>query len=360
MTPIRVLLVAPSLEIVGGQSVQAARLLDALSSAPEIEAAFQPTNPRLPRVVSFLRRVKYLRTIATEIVYSVQVLRRSRRADIIHVFAAGYSSFFLTMMPAIAASRLRGKPVILNHHDARAGDHFRRSRFALYLARRVAAIAVPSAFLVDVLAIFQLRAIAVCNIVDTGKFCFRPRPKPAPRFLHNRGLEPHYNAGCSIRAFGIVQSRYPYATLNIAHDGSSRSSLELLVAQLRLKNVRFLGRVDQAAMRALYHECDIYLMSPEVDNMPLSVLECFASGVPVVSTSVGGVPFIVDNGRTGILVPPNDHKALASAALRIIEEDGLALSVEQNALAECTRYQPERVVREWIALYRGLKVQVPN
>ena len=94
MTRIRVLLVAPSLEIVGGQSVQAARLMDAFSSEPEIEAAFQPTNPRLPRLVSFLRRIKYLRTIATEIAYSVQVLRRSRRVDIIHVFAAGYSSFF--------------------------------------------------------------------------------------------------------------------------------------------------------------------------------------------------------------------------------------------------------------------------
>ncbi|HXE13351.1 MAG TPA: glycosyltransferase family 4 protein [Bryobacteraceae bacterium] len=360
MTRIRVLLVAPSLEIVGGQSVQAARLMDAFSSEPEIEAAFQPTNPRLPRLVSFLRRIKYLRTIATEIAYSVQVLRRSRRVDIIHVFAAGYSSFFLTMAPAIAAARLRRKPVILNHHDGRAGDHFRRSRFALYLARSAAAIAVPSAYLVDVLAKFQLKAMAIFNIVDTGKFCFRPRPKPAPRFLHNRGLEPHYNPGCSIRAFGIVQGRYPHATLTMAHDGSSRPSLESLVADLRLKNVRFLGRVDQAAMRALYHECDIYLMSPEVDNMPLSVLECFASGMPVVSTSAGGVPFLVDNGRTGILVPLNDHKALASAALRIIEEDGLALSLEQNALAECTRYQPERVTRDWLALYRRLKSQVPN
>ena len=360
MTHIRVLLVAPSTEIVGGQSVQAERLMDALSNEPEAELTFQPTNPRLPGPFAFLSHIKYLRTIATEILYTVQVLSRSRNADMIHVFAAGYSSFLLTVAPVIAASRLHSKPVILNHHDGRAGDHFRRSRIALRLARKAAAIVVPSAYLVDVLAKFHLQATAIFNIVDTKQFCFRPRPKPSPRFLHNRGLESHYNVACSVRAFGIVQSRYPNATFVIAHDGPSRPSLEALVARLGLKNVTFLGRVDQSVMRNLYRKCDIYLMSPEIDNMPLSVLECFASGIPVVSTSVGGGPDIVDDGRTGLLAPSDDHEALARAALRIIEEENLALTLTTNALAKCARYQPAIVSQDWVTLYRRLRQQVQD
>ncbi|HEX6546338.1 MAG TPA: glycosyltransferase family 4 protein [Bryobacteraceae bacterium] len=360
MTRIRVLLVAPSLEIVGGQSVQAERLMEALSKEPKAEITFQPTNPRLPGLFAYLSRIKYLRTVATEILYTAQVLSRSRNADIIHVFAAGYSSFLLTVVPVIVASRLRGRPVVLNHHDGRAADHFRRSRLALYLARKAAAIVVPSAYLVNVFAKFHLQATAIFNIVDTTQFCFRPRAKPAPRFLHNRGLEPHYNVACSIRAFGIVQRRYPHATLDIAHDGPSRNHLESLVARLSLKNVRFLGRLDQSAMRDLYNDCDIYLMSPEIDNMPLSVLECFASGIPVVSTLVGGVPDIVEDGRTGLLAPPNDHEALARAALRIIEEKNLALTLATNALAQCARYEPETVARNWIALYCCVNQQVQN
>lgn len=360
MTHIRVLLVAPSPEIVGGQSVQAERLMEALSNQPEAELAFQPTNPRLPGASAFLSRIKYLRTIATGILYTAQLLSRSRNADMIHVFTAGYSSFLLTVAPVIATSRLHSKPVILNHHDGRAGDHFRRSKIALLLARKAAVIVVPSAYLVDVLATFHLQATVIFNIVDTKQFCFRPRPKPSPRFLHNRGLEPHYNVACSVRAFGIVQSRYPDATLVIAHDGPCRASLESLVAQLSLKNVKFVGRVDQSVMRDLYGECDIYLMSPEIDNMPLSVLECFASGVPVVSTRVGGVPYIVDDGRTGLLVPPDDHEALARAALRIIEEENLALTLTMNALTECARYQPAPVARDWVTLYRRLRRQVQN
>lgn len=355
MTHIRVLLIAPSPEIVGGQSVQAERLIEALSNEPEAELTFQPTNPRLPGPFAYLSRIKYLRTVATEILYTAQVLSRSRNADIIHVFAAGYSSFLLTVAPVIVASRLRGRPVVLNHHDGRAADHFRRSLIALYLVRKAAAIVVPSTYLIDAFAKFHLQAAAIFNIVDTTQFCFRQRLRPAPRFLHNRGLEPHYNVACSIRAFGIVQRRYPDATLDIAHDGPCRASLESLVAQLSLKNVRFLGRLDRSTMRDLYNDCDIYLMSPEIDNMPLSVLECFASGVPVVSTSVGGVPYMVDDGRTGLLVPPNDHEALARAALRIIEEENLALTLATNALAECTRYEPAPVARDWITLYRRVK-----
>jgi glycosyltransferase involved in cell wall biosynthesis len=350
-----VLLVAPSLEIVGGQSVQAARLLDAFANERGIQITFQPTNPRLPGPLSFLRRIKYLRTIATEVLYSAQILYRSRKADIIHVFAASYSSFLLTVAPVIGASRLTAKPVVLNHHDGRAGDHFRRSRLAFYLAQKAAAVAVPSAYLVEILAKFHLQATVIFNIVDITQFSFRPRPNPAPRFLHNRGLEPHYNVECSIRAFAVVQNRYPDATFDIAHDGSSRASLENLVSRLRLKNVRFLGKLDQRAMRGLYSECDIYLMSPDIDNMPLSVLECFASGVPVVATSVGGIPYIVDNDRTGLLVPPNDHEALAQAAFRLLEEEGLALTLTKNALCECVRYQPASVARDWIDLYRRLK-----
>lgn len=358
MTHIRVLLVAPSLEIVGGQSVQAVRLLDALANESEVQVVFQPTNPRLPMPLSFLRRIKYLRTIAIEVLYIVQILRRSRKADIIHVFAAGYSSFLLTVAPVIAVSMLARKPVILNHHDGRAEDHFRRSPIALRLARKAAVIVVPSSYLVDVLAKFQLKATAIVNIVDAKQFSFRLRPNPAPRFLHNRGLEPHYNVACSIRAFAVVQRRYPDATLAIAHDGPSRAELENLVARLQLKNVRFLGRLDQGTMRGLYNECDIYLMSPDIDNMPLSVLECFASGIPVLSTSVGGVPYLIDNGRTGLLVPPNDHEALAHAAFRLLEEENLALTLTQNALAECVHYQPAHVACDWIDLYRSLKQQV--
>jgi glycosyltransferase involved in cell wall biosynthesis len=351
MRPIRVLLAAPSLEIVGGQSIQAFRLLEALKNRPEISVDFQPIDPRLGAPLRSLQRIKYVRTLVNEAVYAGELFAKLRTADVVHVFTAGYSSFLLTFVPLIAAARANRKPVILNYHDGRAASHFESSRLAIKLAREAEAIVVPSLYLAGIFVRFGLEARPIVNIVDASRFSFRARRNIKPYLLHNRGLERHYNPACSLRAFAIVQRKYPEAKLVVAHDGPLRGELEKLAAELRLDNVRFVGAVDQNRMRELYDDAEIYLMSPDADNMPLSVLECFASGLPLISTAAGGVPYMVENGKTGLLVSPNDHQGLAAAALRLIEEDGLALQLAENGLRECERYQPDRVAREWCALY---------
>lgn len=352
MRPIRVLLAAPSLEIVGGQSIQAFRLLEALKNRPEICVDFQPINPRLSAPFRPLQRIKYVRTLATEAVYATELFPRLKTADVVHVFTAGFSSFLLTFVPLLAAARANRKPIILNYHDGRAEDHLRRSRLAVKLARQADTIVVPSGYLAGIFARFGFEARPIFNMIDPSRFSFRERRKVKPYFLHNRGLEHHYNPACSLRAFAIVQRKYPEARLDVAHDGPLRGELEALAAALELNNVRFLGAVDQNRMRELYHDAEIYLMSPDADNMPLSILECFATGVPLVSTAAGGVPYMVEDGRTGLLVPLNDHQALAAAALRLIEEEGLALRLAKNGLRECERYQPDRVAKEWCVIYR--------
>jgi glycosyltransferase involved in cell wall biosynthesis len=343
--------VAPSPEIVGGQSIQAKRLVAALRHAgTPIE--WQPTNAPIPRALAPLRKIRYLRTIVTESAYVEQLTRQAHHADLIHVFVAAYSSFFLTLIPALVAAKLARKPLILHHHDGRAGGHFAQSPRARSLAAKADRIVVPSGYLVDALASVHLPATAIPNTVDTLTFQFRVRTAPRPYFLHNRGLEAHYNPQCSLRAFAMVQGHYPDARLDIAHDGPERESLERMATALNLRNVRFLGAVDSDQMRRLYNVADIYLMSPNIDNMPLSVLECFASGLPVVSTAAGGVPYLVDHERTGLLAAINDHESLAAAALRLLREPGLASGLAGNAFAECAKYQTDAVAGQWLSLYR--------
>jgi len=99
------------------------------------------------------------------------------------------------------------------------------------------------------------------------------------------------------------------------------------------------------------------MMSPDMDNMPLSVLECYASGLPLVSTVAGGVPYIVANAQTGLLVALNDHTAMARAAIRLIEEPGLAAHLSRNGFAECQKYTGPAVASRWMALYRELSLR---
>src|SRR5271163_1060374 len=162
-------------------------------------------------------------------------------------------------------------------------------------------IVTPSLFLLDVIPKFGFRAQCISNVLDIDHFQYRKRTRLQPVFLTNRILEPLYNVDCILRAFDIIRRRYPDATLTIAHDGPSRPHLEALTRQLRLENVRFLGKIPHQRVASLYDDAEIYLTSPNIDCMPGSLLECFASGLPVIATRAGGIPYLLESERTGLL-----------------------------------------------------------
>src|SRR5208282_2956350 len=142
----------------------------------------------------------------------------------------------------------------------------------------------------------------------------------------------------------------------IAHDGPERPALLNLTASLGLRNVNFIGPVAPENMPALYDSADIYLMSPDADNMPLSLLECFAAGLPVVSSSAGGIPGLIQDQVNGLLFAPGDHRAMAACALRLLQEPGLAAHFAVEARQRCARYTWREIGPQWMELYQCLLV----
>ena len=353
---IRVCVVAPSLDIVGGQAVQAARLVRGLRQMRSIAAGFLPINPRLPWPLRLLQRVRYIRTVVTSLRYVWTLLRYLPGYDIVHVFSASYLSFLLAPTPAILVGKWLRKKVILNYRSGEAEDHLRRwARSALPVMRLADALVVPSGYLVDVFARVGLHGRVVANIVDFDQFPFRERRPLRPVFLSNRNFEAHYNVACVLRAFALIQRTHPEARLIIAGDGTERASLMRLTRELRLGNAEFVGRVVPDRMPALYRAADVYLNAPDIDNMPGSILEAFASGLPVVTTDAGGIPYIVRHGETGLIVPRGDHAGMAAAALRLLVDPSLAERLITSAFEECRRrYTPQAVVEDWRSVYAEL------
>ncbi len=352
---VRVLLIAPALNILGGQAVQAKRLLAALREDPSLEIDFQPIAPLLPEPFRKLQRVPLLRTVINLGAYIGQVAARAWRYDILHVFSAAYTSYFLWTLPALAIAKLYRKKIVLNYRDGQAEDHLRRWKLAIPTIRRMDAVVSPSGFLVDVFAKFGLRIQTISNILPAENFRYRRRSRLRPVFLHNRIMEPLYNIPCCLRAFQIVQQRYPEASLTLAHDGPSKPELEELVQTMGLRNTQFLGRVPHDRIAELYDSADIYLTSPDFDCMPGSILESFASGLPVVATSSGGIPYIAANEETALLVPTGDSEAMARAALRLLEDPALVERLTANARASCARYAKDPVREQWMRVYRALQ-----
>ncbi len=355
MSTIRVCLVGPSIDIVGGQAVQVTRLLRRLRELDGIEVDFLAVNPRLPGPLRALQRIKYVRTITTSILYFATLLLRVPRYDVIHAFSASYSSYLLAPLPAMIAARLFGKRVVLNYRSGEASDHLARSPFAVRTMRLAHEIVVPSGYLVGVFAQFGLKARAILNFVELDGIDYRDRAETRPMFLSNRNLEPLYNVACTIRAFAIVQREWPGASLVIVGDGGERARLEALVRELGLRNVEFTGKIAPERMREFYAAADLYFNSPNIDNMPNSIIEAFASGVPVITTNAGGIPFIVTHEDTGFMVERDDHEGLARHALALLADPARARAMAGRARETClTRYVWPAVAREWESLYRGL------
>jgi glycosyltransferase involved in cell wall biosynthesis len=353
---VRVLIVAPSLEINGGQSRMAARLVALLGAEPTLEVGFLPHNPRLPGALRRLQTVKYVRTFVTTALYFALLVARVPRYDVIHVFSASYYSYLLSAAPALFVARLFGRKSVLNYRSGEAEDHLANwPRTAAPTMRWASAIVAPSGYLVDVFARHGLGARFVYNMVDLGRFRYRERNPPRPVFVTGRLHETLYNVPCALRAFQLVQRRCPDARLTVAGDGSLRGQLEeLAFGELKLRNTEFVGFVPHEGMPGLLDAADVYLNAPDLDNMPSSLTECMAAGLPIVTTDAGGIPYIVKDGETCMMVPRGDHEAMAAAAIRLLEEDGLALGLARRAREESRKFTWPAVRDEWLSLYQEL------
>jgi glycosyltransferase involved in cell wall biosynthesis len=213
---------------------------------------------------------------------------------------------------------------------------------------------VPSTFLRDVFDGFGIRSRIIPNVVDLERFRFRARRPLRPRLVSTRNLEPLYNVACTLRAFRLVQDRYPEASLLLVGCGSEEPRLRALARSLRLEGVTFAGPMPPGAIWRAYDEADIYIQTSNIDNMPTSVLEAYASGLPVVATAAGGVPAILTDGEHGLLAPVDDHVGVAAAVLRLLADPALAERVTTAARGRAETCTWPAVRNAWTDAYRSV------
>lgn len=354
-------MIGPSLDILGGQAVQAARLIKRLHEEPSLHVDFLPINPRLPGALRNLQKIKYVRTVVTSIAYVWSLLITVYKYDVLHIFSASYFSFVLAPTPAILIGRFYRLKVLLNYHSGEAEDHLRRwRRSAIPTIRLAHLVVVPSDYLVRVFASFGLNAQAIYNLVDTRHFSFRDRVPLQPNFLSNRNFEVHYGVDRVLRAFAGIQKKIPNASLTIAGDGTQREPLIALTQQLALQNTKFIGQVEPDQIADVYNAADIYLNGSEIDNQPLSILEAFSCGLPVVSTDAGGIPDIVIHRLNGMLVPCGDYSQMAERSLELLANPELTRRLVQHGRSECSKYSWEAVRDSWMNVYTQLGQKLPG
>ncbi|MCW5632292.1 MAG: glycosyltransferase family 4 protein [Rubrivivax sp.] len=352
LSGLRIGLVGPLPPPAGGMAMQTRQLAELLRGAGAEVTQVATNAPYRP---AWVARWPGLRAVFRLLPYLAALWRAVGRSDLLHVMANSGWSWHLFAVPAVWIGWMRGVPVLVNYRGGEAAAFLQRSRrLVRFTMRRAACVAVPSGFLQQVFAQHGMHCEVLPNIVDLARF--RPAeggPPGAPHLLVARNLEPLYDNATALRAFAVVRARHPAARMTIAGTGPEQGALGQLARELGVHDaVRFAGRVERDTMAELLRASRVAINPSLADNMPNSVLEALASGVPVVSTAVGGVPFVVADGETALLVPPGDAHAMAAAVHRLLADPPLAVRLAAAGLAEVQRYTWARVAPRLAECYR--------
>lgn len=190
--------------------------------------------------------------------------------------------------------------------------------------------------------------IHIPNAIELDYYSFKERTSFSPKILWVRAFDEIYNPKMAIAVLKCVQKTYAAATLTMVgpdKDGSLAITKEY--AEAENVKVNFTGKLEKEAWWELASEQDIFINTTHFDNTPVSLLEAMALGLPIVSTNVGGIPYLVTDNKTALLVADNDVSAMSAAIIKICKEEAIGIKLVTNAEQLLNDYSWNSVKKQW-------------
>lgn len=252
--------------------------------------------------------------------------------------------------------RIMKKPIVLTLHGGGlpsfANRHPKRVARLLLLATEVV---TPSPFLQQSLSKFQNKIKVIPNGIDISAIVYKARKSFSPSLIWVRAFHKTYNPELAIKVLSGLSKAYPNARLTMVGPDKGDGSLQAvnsLAKDLGVENQLFiLPAVPYEEVPFLLDKGDIFINTTNYDTAPRSLLEAMANGVCVVSTNVGGIPWMITNFQDGLLVPPEDKLAMINAIKSLLEDPEFALHISQNARQTAERHDWSNVIPEWDTLF---------
>jgi glycosyltransferase involved in cell wall biosynthesis len=289
------------------------------------------------------------------------------RPDIVHAHdphGVAMAALALSMSTSLA------KPPLIA--SRRVDFHLRGSALSRWKYRQVDCFICASEAIRRLLigdGVPAARAVTVHEGIDLGRIAAAPAaklheelwlPRDAPLVGNVAALVPHKGQRHLIEAAALVVRQVPDARFIIAGEGELRQALERQIKEHHLeKHVLLTGfRPD---VLSLHKAFDIFVMSSVTEGLGTSLLDAMASGKAIVATSTGGIPEVVVDGTTGLLVPPRDHQAMASAIVRLLQDAELRQRMGAAGLARVGHhFSAERMVQSTVRVYERLAMHRDN
>ena len=257
------------------------------------------------------------------------------------------------------ALRLVGKPFVLTLHGGNLpafGEH--APKRVRRLLRSAAAVTTPSRYLYDHMSQYRDDLQLLPNALELRRYNFRPRSRPRARLLWLRAFHEIYNPSLCPRVLSLLSAEFPECRLAMfgpdKNDGSLKSTITIARELNVLEKIDLSGPVEKAMVPDCLSNEDIFLNTSNVDNAPISILEAMAAGLCIVSTKVGGIPYLLEHGKNALLVAPNDPESMAQAVRSILDSPTLAESLSINARNTVEQFDWSFIVPKWESLLNSI------
>ena len=283
--------------------------------------------------------------------FLLTVWRQRHSYSVAHVDV--YSGLaFVWAEVACWALRMAKKPYVLTLRGGNLPAFARSSdKRVRHLLQSSSAVTVPSTYLLEQMRQYRQDMILLPNPLDLVKYPFKHREHPALNLVWLRAFHNIYNPSLAVKVVAILAKQFPSVRLIMIGpnkgDGSRESLMGLILKLGVQKQVICQDRVPKEEIPHWLHQGDIFLNTTRVDNTPVSVLEAMACGLCIISTNVGGIPYMLQDEHDALLVPSDDDTAMAKAVQRLVTEDGLAERLSANARRKAEQFDWSNILPKW-------------
>jgi glycosyltransferase involved in cell wall biosynthesis len=189
------------------------------------------------------------------------------------------------------------------------------------------------------------------NVIPLHQYPFKQRKRIAPKLLYVRAFAKIYNPTMAIEVLKELKNTYPKAILCMIgpdKDGTLEDVKQLINKYHLNKSIEITGVLSQEEWHKKSQQYDIFINTTNVDNTPVSVIEAMALGLPVVSTNVGGLPFLIQHNINGVLVEKNHSIAMTREICKIVEENKQSLAL--NAREKVENFDWDIIQNKWLKI----------
>jgi glycosyltransferase involved in cell wall biosynthesis len=314
----------------------------------------QSMSEKLARLLSSDFKVELVSKYQNKLLRLIDILLKSLfyKYDIIHIDVySGFAQIYAFFSALIA--RVRNKEIIITLHGGRLSEYYGKHPMLLsFLFNNASVITSPSKFLVEFFNYEGVVVRYIPNFISLEKFNYKQPYLDSPKLLWVRAFDKYYNPQMAIDTIRELLNDFP--TIKLTMVGPDKGMLAEIMSYIAKKDlhntVDVIGPIPNQELSKFFHTHSVFLNTTSYESFGVAVLEAASSGIPIVSSAVGEIPFLWEDKRDIFLVDNLDYKGMSLAVKTILNAPKIGVKLSENAKFKANFFDQKLIKRKWLEL----------